>query len=484
MAKIYTPATKSLNPWNVDDNRGWDIIGAEARADERELVPVVADCIDEIAKSMADLPFCVYNQRGEVVDDSDDYHNVTGAIPDPYSFFWLTAASLVMSGTAYWKKQRNPAGYTKGLKYWAYTNISPQIKPNTTPDNLTFRRASVSAEIPAAEVLYMWLPDPKVEFGPALSYPLKRALKSAGSLSAISSFVDNYMNSGMVKAFIAQSDVPPASDDEKREIEDYLTRILTGVKRTLSKIRVIRKTISIQSVGGGLDELRNVGVIKEIKQDVIEAFGVPASRVWGNAANYATAANDTMIFIASEIMPLARVIQSALNEQVLKPYGLTLVFEPRRMEEFAVVLGEKIAGLDAVVKSFERAMAPAEALRASIDLLGLDISPQLTERIDLAIAQSATQATASPEPLRPEPDVTSEIKSAVVELDKWQSKSERQNKIITWHAIHLPAWAVDAINGGQAWSAVRTMLLTNNAPPAKSDILALADAINRASETR
>jgi hypothetical protein len=288
----------------------------------------------------------------------------------------------------------------------------------------------------------------------------------------------------MVKAFIAQSDVPPASDDEKREIEDYLTRILTGVKRTLSKIRVIRKTISIQSVGGGLDELRNVGVIKEIKQDVIEAFGVPASRVWGNAANYATAANDTMIFIASEIMPLARVIQSALNEQVLKPYGLTLVFEPRRMEEFAVVLGEKIAGLDAVVKSFERAMAPAEALRASIDLLGLDISPQLTERIDLAIAQSATQATASPEPLRPEPDVTSEIKSAVVELDKWQSKSERQNKIITWHAIHLPAWAVDAINGGQAWSAVRTMLLTNNAPPAKSDILALADAINRASETR
>lgn len=499
MNKIYTPATKSLNPWNVDDNRGWDIIGADARADDRELVPTVADCIDEIGKGMADLPFGIYNQRGELVDDSDDYKNITGAIPDPYSFLWLTAASLAMSGTAYWQKRRNPAGYTKALTYWAFANVSPQIKPTTTPDNLTFRRANIPAEIPAAEVLYIWLPDPKVEFGPATSYPLKRALKAAGALSAISSFVDNYMNTGMVKAFIAQSDVPPANEDEKREIEDYLSRMMTGVKKTLSKIRVIRKSMTIQSIGGGLDELKNVGIVKEIKQDVLEAFGVPASRVWGNAANYATAANDTLIFITSEIMPLARVIQSALNEQVFKPHGLTIVFEPRRMEEFSVVLGEKIAGLEPIAKSFERAMGPAEALKASIDILGLELSPELIERISQTImhenapkpeppaplpapAAPAPEPTPPAPPALPAPEPVTPIKSALVELDRWRAKSEKQGKLVVWHAIDLPGWATKAIEAGRDWDDVRDELKSGRIQQSNPEILELADAINRAAE--
>lgn len=504
MAKIYTPATKSLNPWNVDDNRGWDIIGGNADADERELVPTVADCIDEVGKGCADLPFTIYDAKGNVVDDSDDYKNITGAIPDPYSFLWLSAASLVMSGQAYWQKRKNPAGFTKGLNYWAFTNVTPQITPTTNPETLTFLRSGNTQPYPAKDVLYIWMPDPKVEFGPAVSYPLKRALKSAGALSAISTFIDNYMNSGMVKAFIAQSEVPPASEDEKREIEDYLTKMLTGVKRALTKIRVIKKTMTISAIGGGLDELKNVGIVREIKQDVLEAFGVPASRVWGNAANYATAANDTLVFVTSEIMPLARVIQNSLNEQVFKPYGFTLTFEPRRMEEFSIVLGEKIKGLEGIAKSFERAMGPAEALKASIDILGLELSPELIDRIDLSINEENKKpeppvppvlpeqpAIPQPEPVEAiaEPDksetTTAQVK-AIVELDRWRAKCEKTGKTVAWHAVNLPDWAVKAIESGQDWQYVRAKLkdmpAKMEAKTSDPDIIALAEAINRAAE--
>lgn len=501
MAKIYTPATKSLNPWNVDDNRGWDIIGGETTVDERELVPTVADCIDEIGKGMADLPFSIYDSRGNVVDDSDDYQNITGAFPDPYSFLWLSAASLVISGQAYWKKRNNPAGFAKGLHYWAFNNIKPLILPTTTPETLTFQRAGETRSIPAKDVLYIWMPDPKVEFGPAISYPLRRALKAAGALSAISTFIDNYMNSGMVKAFIAQSEAPPANEDEKREIEDYLTRMLTGVKRALTKIRVIKKTMTISAIGGGLDELKNVAIVKEIKQDILEAFGVPASRVWGNAANYATAANDTLVFVTSEIMPLARVIQNAVNEQVLKPYGFKLNFEPRRMEEFSIVLGEKIKGLEGIAKSFERAMGPAEALKASIDILGLELSPELIDRIQLSIDDANKKPEPPPAPAVPEQpaftplapvaelDTTetnpTQIK-AIVELDRWRAKCVKAGKTVAWHALNLPEWAVKAIESGQDWQDVRDALKDG---PAKletktsdPDILALAEAINKAAE--
>jgi HK97 family phage portal protein len=498
MQKIYTPATKSLNPWNVDDNTGWDIVGAERTGDERELVPTVADCIDEIAKSLADLPFGIYDKNGNLVDDSDDYKNVIGVMPDPYTFLWLTGASLVMSGSAYWRKKNNPAGFTKGLQYYAYENITPQILPNTTPLNLTFRRSGYTHEIPAKEVLYIWLPDARVEFGPAVSYPLKRALKAAGALSAISSFIDNYMNSGMVKAFIAQSEVPPSSEDEKKEMEDYLTRILTGVKRTLTRIRVIKKTMTITAIGGGLDELKNVGIVKEIKQDVLEAFGVPASRVWGNSANYATAANDTLVFVTSEIMPIARIIQNALNEQVFALYGYKLVFEPRRMEEFSVVLGEKVASLESIAKSFERAMNPAEALKASIDILGLELSPELTERIELSIAK-ASQPTPAPAPIiepvtpqppavLPEPEAeplnSVQIK-ALVELDKWRVKSIGSGKLTTWHAVNLSDDIVQAVKDGMTWSDAREAVKSNGVEITREPdpgIMALADAINRAAD--
>jgi phage portal protein BeeE len=483
---------KSINPWNVDDNRGWDIIGATSGASELELVPVLAECVDEVAKSLADLPFTIYDARGKAVDDSDNYKNVTGAIPDPYTFLWLAGASLVLTGQAYWRKESNAAGYAKRLKYYAADNVKPIILPDTTPDTLKFERSGQTEKIAAKDLLYAWLPDPRVEFGPPTNYPFRRAMKAAGATSALSAFVTNYLNNGMVRAFIAQSEQPPANPEEKRETEDYLTRMLTGVRAAIQKIRVFTKGWTFTSIGGGLDEIKNVAVIREIKIDILEAFGVPQQRIWGDSANYATASLTTMNFITSEIMPLARVVQNALNEQLFKPYGYHIEFEPRRMDEFAILIAEQVKSLYATSAAFEKAIGPQAALLASIDILGLDISTEIIAMIEKA----ALEATRTPEPapvqVVPEQTQTQEPpmpeqertpggqsgqpravpQKAIVELDRWELKSEKAGKLVTWHAVDLPAEIVEGIKGGMSWQAARAALLLGEDEPGEvADIL-------------
>ena len=482
MGKIYTPATKSMNPWDVDDNRGWDIVGATP-PDERSLVPVVADCIDERGKGLADLPFVIYDERGKEVDNSDNYQNAVGFLPNPHQFLWLTGASLAMGGRAYWHMARNTVT-PKELTYWAFDAVKPIIN-----DKLPIQQALQGFErtggkkYPVEDVLYFWLPDPKVELGPPTSYPLIRALKAAGALLSISDFVANYMSSGMVKAFIAQSDTPPANPEERDQMEDYLTRILTGVKKTLSRIRVIKKSISVQPIGGGLDELKDVGIVKEIKQDVLEAFGVPASRVWGNAANYATAANDTIVFVTSEIMPDARIVQNAINTQALAGRGWRWEFQPRRMEEFSAIVGEKTGTIKGLFDVLSAALPKATALKMAIDIAGLDMSKESAARIEQAIRDEnkpvEIQPPAAPiapaEPEQPEPaqeppadEIPPAMRKALVELDKWKLKSEKAGKLVTWHAVDLPVSVMDAVKSGMSWDDAREAVKSPAPEPVKS----------------
>ncbi len=496
-ATVYT-ATKSASVWNVDDPTGWNILGQATKASELELVPILAFCVDDVSQTLSTVPFSLYDGEREI-DNSETWDNVIGFMPNPQDFIRTCAASLLLSGAAYYGRQNNAAGFTKGTKYYAIGSTTPQIKPDTTPENLTFVRDGKT--LPAKEVFYAWLPDAHVEFGPATNYPLLRALKAAGALSSISAFIDNYMSSGMVKAFIAQSETPPRDDGERDQIEDYLTRMLTGVRRAMARIRVLRKGITIQSIGGGLDELRGFEISTKIKLDVLQAFGVPESRANSSAANYATAQMDTFNYVTSRVLPMGLVIQQAVNEQLLTPWGYTMRFEPTRMDAYRAVLAEKIKPVADVAKVFALALSPANALKASLDLLGVSIPEDVQELIMAAIAEEAKKPEppptppAAPIPAAPvevetidpeaeEPDDEEEMPTkALVELDKWQLKSEKAGKLVTWHPVDLPVGIVNSIKGGMPWEAAREMLKPKHeAEQPGADILALAHAIDRATD--
>ena len=52
--------------------------------------------------------------RGETeYETSQDYQNKTGLVSSMYSLLFLVEASLVLSGRAYWKREKNKAGFDK-----------------------------------------------------------------------------------------------------------------------------------------------------------------------------------------------------------------------------------------------------------------------------------------------------------------------------------------------------------------------------------
>jgi hypothetical protein len=496
-AIAYT-ATKSASVWDVDSPDSWGIIGKTGATSELQLVPILAFCVDDLSQTLSTVPFSIYDKRGNEIDNSETWDNLIGFMPNPQAFIRMCAASLLLSGACYWGRKNNAAGFTKTTTYYAIGSTVPQIKKDTTPDNLTFKRDSKT--LSASEVFYIWLTDPNVEFGPAANYPYLRALKAAGALSSISAFIDNYMSSGMVRAFVAYAENPAKDDDEKAEIENYLTRILTGVRKAMSRIRVLRKGITIQSIGGGLDELRGFTISKEIKQDILQAFGVPESRANSSAANYATAQMDTFNYITSRVLPMGLAIQQAINEQLLTPWGYTMRFEPTRMDAYRAILAEKIKPVADVAKVFALALSPAQSLKAALDLLGIEIPEDVQALILAAIEEESKQpeppvvevAPAAPvapivpvEPEEIEPDEDdiegdAPMKS-LVELDKWQEKSEKAGKLVTWHPVDLPMSIVNSVKGGLPWADARAMLKAQ--PQPRSDILALAEAINKLAET-
>ena len=161
--------------------------------------------------------------------------------------------------------------------------------------------------------------------------------------------------------------------------------------------------------------------------------------------------------------------------------------------------------LDGIVKVLEPILGKAAALLAAIDIIGLEISPDLIKRIEQAEADEAeAKRKAQEQPTTPPqekpvtvdtempaettlaPAMTAQQTKALVELDKWQLKSEKAGKLVAWHAVSLGRDVAKAVQDGMTWDDAREMLTGAHDKPVevieRPDIKSLADAINRATD--
>ena len=161
---LMTDGVKSINPWDTEDSpNAW--LPSNAPETKTQLVPAVQASLQARCRAIADMPFSVYNKQGEVIDNSDDYKNKLGFLENPRNFFWLTEASLVSYGSAYWLKRPNKYAIQKDLQYFYPNVITPEI---TIKGLERFKRQTQNTEqiYKPDEILYFWLPDPAVELGP------------------------------------------------------------------------------------------------------------------------------------------------------------------------------------------------------------------------------------------------------------------------------------------------------------------------------
>jgi phage portal protein BeeE len=480
---------KSINPYTDETPGVWvPDTEVEKAAKSTRLVPSVFAGVQARMQAMSDMPFTIYGRGDKVIDSSDYYENKVGIWPEPFRYLGMTEASLVIAGQCYWFKAAGArSGKTRALQYWKPDSVT--LDPQRAQKREIFfrRQGTDQKEFPEEAVHYLWGIDPSVELGPPTVWPLQSALVSAQAQGAISAWVRDYMLRGAIKAMLLMVDGAPPPGEVER-METWFNKFMNGVRGFGWKVFNAAGT-KPQVIGEGLDALRDLSITRDLRYDIHQALG---TRHLLEDENYATASVRERQFYTQTIMPDARLIQSALNEQVFKPLEVRIQFEPERLEIFQTDEAERAGSLSQLYQVFSGAISPPQALDLAMQILGYNLTKEQRALIATGIDEKqkavaeARRAMQEKERIKPEAVQEEEEKPvnkrALVELDKWEAKVQKAGKMVTWHAVDLSDEIVRAVKCGemtfdQARQRIKPM-------PAITDLLRGIELGVRALESR
>jgi hypothetical protein len=438
-------AVKGLNPFTDETPGVWspDVIDTEKQARSSRLVPSVFAGIGTRMQAMMDMPFTIYGKGGAVVDDSDDYHNVLGFLPNPARQFGLSEAALVTTGRAYWYKSTGTrTGGLKELRYWLPASVTLDAQ-SAKQGEIKFRRQGVNELFDADSVLYHWLYDESVEVGPPLVYPLASAMIAAEANGAITTWVRDYMQRGAIKAMLLAVDgAPPAGEIER--MESWWNRFMTGGRGLLWKVfnmSNVKPTI----VGDGLEALKDLSINKELRYEIHTALG---TRHLLEDENFATAGARERQFYTQAVVPDARLIGQNFNDQILAKLGYHLEFEPERLEIFQENEGEQAKVFGELFGVFREVMSTDAAFELASEKLDYSFTDEQKALIKKGIADKQAKANDVITQMQPKEQPIPPSK-ALIELDRWEQKVNKAGKMMLWHAVELAPELVKAISQGE-----------------------------------
>lgn len=434
-------STKGINPWDPDDHpEAWT---GQVRPDAVALVPAVQSSIQARCKAMSDLPFCVYKGDNEI-DNSDDYQNKMGFMPNPRLFLWLTEAALICYGKAYWLKQSNKYNYVKGAQYFLPTSIKAIIEKIGLVGFERTNGPSIELYKPE-EIVYLWLPDPSVEIGPPAVYPLAAALVSANALDRINVFVKDYMERGAVKAMLLAAKQMPTKEEAER-VETWFNKFMRGAKSLTWKV-FNADAITPTIVGEGLEAFKGIQILDDLTRQVHTAMG---TRHLLEDENYATANVRQREFYSNTIMPDARLISDVLNTQVLSVLDYRIEFEPDRLEVFKQDEADNATALGTLTSAI--ADSPADVVELAMSILGYDLTEDEQELLDaIKLRKETDKPDVTPVEIKPEEDVAplTEEDLSAPDMAKWLRKACKHiGRDVLFVSDTIPAGMQSAIHAG------------------------------------
>ncbi len=366
MSKTYllTHAAKAL-PFDALSQEAWQALGAAAndssvtrRYDD---TPWFRRGVDVRAEAVASLPFVfVDTTSGEALD--------AGVLPPlPFALEFEALLNvlegwLTLYGAAYLFKGLNAAGVPRELRPLHPATVIPRYSPAHGVDSFERRTSDGPVQLAPAEVVALWLPSRQSEVGPG-SAPAQTALAAATLLCSADSFGQLYFENGVIAPALVT--VPPSTpESEKRRLESWAQRSLSGLKKAFNIIG-IAADVKVSSLGQqiALGELALPALTDKKREDIATAFGVPHSLLFSNAATYATARQDDLHFYDKTVIPEARRIERALNRQLFGPLGWRLRFKPELLEVYQSLEADKA---DKLALLYDRGIYTRDEVRAEL----------------------------------------------------------------------------------------------------------------------
>jgi hypothetical protein len=144
--------------------------------------------------------------------------------------------------------------------------------------------------------------------------------------------------------------------------------MLSGIRNAWTTA-VLSSKVEPIVIGAGIEELKDNDITERREKHICAALGIPHSLVSADAANYATSLSDRINFYTHTIIPETEFIFEQINMQLLAPYGLEFIPEPKKLEvyqqqelEKAQALATLIKGKDILLQNEARAMLDYEPI--------------------------------------------------------------------------------------------------------------------------
>jgi hypothetical protein len=316
-------------------NEAWTFYGErddEGKEDFYATVAAVFRATNLTASATANIPFALVDKSGKDYDVSTEWENKILFMPKPKELIRLWRLSLIMTNEAYGFME-NKKDIGKNLRYIVPTTITP-ITDNEK-GLIGFKRTigTGSKDYPLGKnnpIFWMWRMDHTTELLPAKATEFQAMCAAAGIL---------YYSDHFIEAFFKRGGIRPTmlvlkgmtTKEKVKDIEHSWTQIISGKFRELGKVfQGVEATggLEAQTIGEGVDTLKDETLTKSKIEDVAMSIGMPLSLLLANSANYATALVEYKEWYENSLAPWCDFMAEEMTDKLFKPLGLRFEFRP------------------------------------------------------------------------------------------------------------------------------------------------------------
>lgn len=365
----------SINAMTPEELSEWMRTGVRKKRDGPdklyERVGVLFRCVELRATAVSGMPRQIEDLNGRVLAAAnfptpvfDDTGNALTEEVLPFDInlddlLWRTEAAQVLLGQSYWHKIRNRARILE-LRWLDPRTVKPKYS-RSSGDLDHFRRVVNGREsppIPLEDMVWVWRPGLQ-EQGPGTA-PGQVAARDAGIQDHMGEFIDTFFERGAMPFLLVTSEYRP-EEDERNRIQEYLTRVLTGVKNAFG-VKVLNAALNFKEVTPPLKDMVIPDITDSAQTSICVTLGVPLTIVFSDAANFATSEQDDLHLYTKTIVPELRFLERQINKRLFEPLGLRLRFRPDQLEVFQQQEAKKVA--DAILL-YDRGAIDVDELRVA-----------------------------------------------------------------------------------------------------------------------
>jgi hypothetical protein len=315
-------------------NEAWQFYGEDEETEKPDLyksVAAVFRAFNLTANATSRIPFALVKGK-EDYDVSDNWQNKVLFMPKPKELIRLWRLSLSATNSAYgFMENRRLTG--KNLRYIVPSSITPKVDPQ---DGLVgFKRTigTGSKDYPLGNsnpIFWMWRMDHTTELLPAKATEFQAMCAAAGILY----YADNH-----IQAFFKRGGIKPTmlvlkgmtTPEKIKDIESIWTKVISGGYKYLAKIFqgvAADGGLEAQNMGEGVESLKDEQINRSKIEAISMALGIPLSMLLSNSNNYATAQVELKSWYDNGLAPWCDFMAEEMTDKLFKPLGLRFEFRP------------------------------------------------------------------------------------------------------------------------------------------------------------